>query len=87
MLSDQVHGFSGKPADDFLRHRRLPFMQVGISSVWYEGNPCNMHLNDLAADVKRGVEESGLTALMSTTNAFPQLVINHAPCLLERLNA
>ena len=24
--------------------------QVGIASVWYEGNPCNMHLNDLAAE-------------------------------------
>ncbi len=21
--------------------------QVGIASVWYEGNPCNMHLNEL----------------------------------------
>ena len=28
--------------------------QVGIGSVWYEGNSCNMHLNDLAAHVKRG---------------------------------
>ena len=26
-------------------------LQVGISSVWYEGNTCNMHLNDLAAEV------------------------------------
>lgn len=26
--------------------------QVGIASVWYEGNTCNMHLNDLAAEVK-----------------------------------
>lgn len=34
--------------------------QVGISSVWYEGNPCNMHLNDLAAEVKKGVQEAGL---------------------------
>ncbi|RKP07992.1 dihydroxy-acid dehydratase [Thamnocephalis sphaerospora] len=34
--------------------------QVGISSVWYEGNPCNMHLNDLAAKVKEGVQRAGL---------------------------
>lgn len=34
--------------------------QVGISSVWYEGNPCNMHLNDLAAEVKKGVQAAGL---------------------------
>lgn len=27
--------------------------------MWYEGNPCNMHLMDLATDVKRGVEEAG----------------------------
>ena len=29
--------------------------QVGIASVWYEGNSCNMHLNDLAAEVRKGV--------------------------------
>ncbi|KAG2188459.1 hypothetical protein INT44_001212 [Umbelopsis vinacea] len=34
--------------------------QVGISSVWYEGNPCNMHLLDLAQKVKEGVEKAGL---------------------------
>ncbi|KAI9483143.1 MAG: dihydroxy-acid dehydratase [Benjaminiella poitrasii] len=34
--------------------------QVGISSVWYEGNPCNMHLLDLAGEVKKGVREAGL---------------------------
>ena len=28
--------------------------QVGISSVWYEGNPCNMHLLELAQKVKEG---------------------------------
>ncbi len=30
--------------------------QVGIASVWFEGNPCNMHLNDLAIQVKQGVQ-------------------------------
>jgi len=34
--------------------------QVGISSVWYEGNPCNMHLLDLAEQVKIGVQDAGL---------------------------
>ena len=29
--------------------------QVGIASMWYEGNSCNMHLNDLAARVRDGV--------------------------------
>lgn len=32
--------------------------QVGICSVWYEGNPCNMHLANLAEDVKRGVQDA-----------------------------
>ncbi len=36
---------------------------VGIGSVWYEGNPCNMHLNDLAAEVKAGVQAAGLVGL------------------------
>lgn len=29
--------------------------QIGIAACWYEGNPCNMHLNDLAAAVKEGI--------------------------------
>jgi dihydroxy-acid dehydratase len=41
--------------------------QVGISSVWYEGNTCNMHLNDLAAKVKEGVEKAGLVGLRFNT--------------------
>ncbi|SPN98789.1 probable dihydroxy-acid dehydratase [Cephalotrichum gorgonifer] len=34
--------------------------QVGISSVWYEGNPCNMHLLDLSSVVKKSVADAGL---------------------------
>ena len=30
--------------------------QVGICSVWFEGNPCNMHLMDLSGSVKQGDE-------------------------------
>ena len=41
--------------------------QVGISSVWFEGNPCNMHLLDLAGEVKRGVEEAGLVGFRFNT--------------------
>lgn len=41
--------------------------QVGIASVWYEGNPCNMHLLDLAAHVKQGVKEAGLIGMRFNT--------------------
>ncbi|OLN96759.1 putative dihydroxy-acid dehydratase, mitochondrial 1 [Colletotrichum chlorophyti] len=34
--------------------------QVGISSVWYEGNPCNMHLLDLSNIVRKSVKDAGL---------------------------
>lgn len=30
--------------------------QVGVCSVWYEGNPCNMHLLELSEYVKEGVQ-------------------------------
>jgi dihydroxy-acid dehydratase len=33
--------------------------QVGIASVWWSGNPCNMHLNDLAAVADEGVRGTG----------------------------
>ena len=36
--------------------------QIGIAAVWYEGNPCNMHLNDLADKVKEGVQDAGMIA-------------------------
>ncbi|MEP0843566.1 MAG: dihydroxy-acid dehydratase [Phycisphaerae bacterium] len=41
--------------------------QVGIASVWWEGNTCNMHLNDLAALVKEGVQAAGLVGLRFNT--------------------
>jgi dihydroxy-acid dehydratase len=34
--------------------------QVGISSVWYSGNPCNMHLLDLSNVVKESVRKAGV---------------------------
>jgi len=41
--------------------------QVGIASMWYEGNSCNMHLLDLAAEVKKGVTEAGLVGMRFNT--------------------
>lgn len=41
--------------------------QVGISSVWYSGNPCNMHLLELNHKVKEGVEKSGLIGYQFNT--------------------
>ena len=41
--------------------------QVGIVSSGYEGNPCNMHLNDLAATVKGSVRSSGMIGFVSNT--------------------
>lgn len=41
--------------------------EVGISSVWWEGNTCNMHLNDLAEKVKQGVADAGLVGLRFNT--------------------
>jgi dihydroxy-acid dehydratase len=41
--------------------------QVGIASVWYEGNPCNMHLADLAAAVKEGVVAADLVGMRFNT--------------------
>ncbi|MDA0242396.1 MAG: dihydroxy-acid dehydratase [Chloroflexi bacterium] len=41
--------------------------QVGIASVWYEGNTCNMHLLALAKKVKDGVQEAGLVGMRFNT--------------------
>ena len=41
--------------------------QVGICSMWYEGNTCNMHLDRLAGQVKEGVQAAGLVGLRFNT--------------------
>ena len=41
--------------------------QVGIVSTGFEGNPCNMHLNGLASDIKKGVDRSDLKGLIFHT--------------------
>jgi dihydroxy-acid dehydratase len=41
--------------------------QVGICSMWYEGNTCNMHLDRLSAQIKDGVSASGLVGLRFNT--------------------
>ena len=40
---------------------------VGIASTGYEGNPCNMHLNDLAQQVKQGTKNADLVGLVFNT--------------------
>lgn len=41
--------------------------QVGIASMWYEGNTCNMHLDRLAVAVREGVVASGLVGMRFNT--------------------
>lgn len=50
-----------------LKEEDMSKPQVGIASCWYEGNPCNMHLLDLAAAVKDGVQEAGLVGFRFNT--------------------
>ena len=52
---------SGLTEDDMAK------AQVGIASMWYEGNSCNMHLDQLAATVKEGVVAAGLVGLRFNT--------------------
>jgi dihydroxy-acid dehydratase len=50
-----------------LRDSDMQKPQVGISSVWFEGNPCNMHLLRLAEKVKEGVVAAGLIGMRFNT--------------------
>jgi dihydroxy-acid dehydratase len=55
-----LHG-AGLSVDD------LDKPQVGISSVWFEGNPCNMHLLEFGNLVKEGCKSAGLIGLQFNT--------------------
>lgn len=52
---------TGLDADDMAKP------QVGIASMWYAGNTCNMHLNDLAAVVQKGVVSAGMVGMRFNT--------------------
>src|SRR3954451_13019191 len=41
--------------------------QVGIGAVWYEGNPCNMHLATLGDHVKKGTQAAGCQGMRFNT--------------------
>jgi dihydroxy-acid dehydratase len=50
-----------------LRTEDLDKPQIGIASVWFEGNPCNMHLLRLADAVKEAVSRAGLVGMRFNT--------------------
>jgi dihydroxy-acid dehydratase len=50
-----------------LAERDMEKPEVGIASVWFEGNPCNMHLLTLAEKAKEGVTASGLVGMRFNT--------------------
>lgn len=56
---------------------KKPF--IGIASTGYEGNPCNMHLNDLAVHVKKGTENAGLVGLIFNTIGVSDGISNGTP--------
>ena len=51
----------GLKEDDFKK------AQIGIASNGYEGNPCNMHLNDLALQIKKSISDEDLVGLIFNT--------------------
>ena len=52
---------------------------IGIGSTGYEGNPCNMHLNDLAIHIKKGAENAGLIGLIFNTIGVSDGIANGTP--------
>ncbi|MEX0778349.1 MAG: dihydroxy-acid dehydratase [Balneolales bacterium] len=52
---------AGLTEDDFEK------AQIGIASMGWEGNPCNMHLNELARSVKTGVQEADMIGFIYNT--------------------
>ena len=50
-----------------LTRKDMDKAQVGIASMWWQGNPCNMHLNDLADQIATGVRESDLIPMRFNT--------------------
>ncbi|MBP1838279.1 dihydroxy-acid dehydratase [Formosa algae] len=52
---------------------------IGIASTGYEGNPCNMHLNDLATHVKKGTQNADMVGLIFNTIGISDGISNGTP--------
>ena len=71
--SYSVTNDSSQPAAQAMLHaigltrKELDQPFIGIASTGYEGNPCNMHLNDLAKDIKLSIKKENLTPLIFNT--------------------
>ncbi len=50
-----------------LREEDMSKPQVGIATMWFEGNSCNMHLLHLGEKVKEGAQAAGLVGLRFNT--------------------
>jgi dihydroxy-acid dehydratase len=55
-----LYGTGMKPED-------MSKPEIGIASVWFEGNTCNMHLLQLADKVKEGIEKAGMVGMRFNT--------------------
>lgn len=62
-----------------LTEEDLKKAQVGVVSMGYDGNTCNMHLNDLAQEVKKGVWATGLVGLTFHTIGVSDGMSNGTP--------
>jgi len=62
-----------------LTEEDLAKAQVGIVSMGYDGNPCNMHLNDLSQIVKKGVWNNDLVGLIFHTIGVSDGMSNGTP--------
>ncbi|WP_420636569.1 dihydroxy-acid dehydratase [Candidatus Palauibacter sp.] len=72
-ISSELTQHTGRPAARAmlfaagLTEDDLDRAQIGIVSSGYEGNPCNMHLNDLAVAAREGVRSSEMIGFVSNT--------------------
>ena len=64
-----------------LREEDMAKPQVGIASVWFEGNPCNIHLLQSAEKVKEGLAAVGLIGI-TTRNGI--MLVSHIRHLIEK---
>ena len=62
-----------------LNEKDMEKAQVGIASTGFEGNPCNMHLNILAHQIKKSVLKSDLVGLIFNTIGVSDGITNGTP--------
>ena len=66
---DGVSTATSSPRNDLVKNYRVHpthwLISTQVGSIWYDGNPCNMHLLELGTSIRKSCQDAGMVGYLS----------------------